>query len=65
MIMRILRHADQAVTMEIYANASSAARVRRCGDLETSSTDVLLYLQLEGSATESECVSDQAFCWSG
>ena len=24
-IMRILRHADQAVTMEIYANASSAA----------------------------------------
>jgi hypothetical protein len=24
-IMRILRHADQAITMEIYANASSAA----------------------------------------
>ena len=34
-IMRILRHADQAVTMEIYANASSAATLealRRLGD---------------------------------
>jgi integrase len=27
-IMRILRHADQAVTMEIYANASSASAIR-------------------------------------
>jgi integrase len=36
MIMRILRHADQAVTMEIYANASSAATrdaLRRLGDI--------------------------------
>ena len=33
-IMRILRHADRAVTMEIYANASSAAtRARHSGDL--------------------------------
>lgn len=35
-IMRILRHADQAVTMEIYANASSAATreaLRRLGDI--------------------------------
>jgi integrase len=34
-IMRILRHADQAVTMEIYANASSTARgeaLRRLGE---------------------------------
>ena len=34
-IMRILRHADQAVTTEIYANASSAARqeaLRRLGE---------------------------------
>jgi integrase len=34
-IMRILRHADQAVTMEIYAKASSAATteaLRRLGD---------------------------------
>jgi integrase len=34
-IMRILRHADQAVTMEIYANASSAATqeaLRRPGE---------------------------------
>ena len=36
MIMRILRHADQAVTMEICANASSAATPQRCGDLERS-----------------------------
>jgi hypothetical protein len=35
-IMRILRHAGQAVTMEIYANASSAATqeaLRRLGDI--------------------------------
>ncbi|HEX7209982.1 MAG TPA: tyrosine-type recombinase/integrase, partial [Propionibacteriaceae bacterium] len=35
-IMRVLRHADQAVTMEIYANASSAATrdaLRRLGDI--------------------------------
>ena len=35
-IMRILRHAHQAVTMEIYANASSAATrdaLRRLGDI--------------------------------
>jgi integrase len=35
-IMRILRHADQAVTMEIYANASSAATrdaLRRLGGI--------------------------------
>jgi integrase len=35
-IMRILRHADQAVTMEIYANASSGATrdaLRRLGDV--------------------------------
>ena len=35
-IMRILRHADQAVTMESYANASSAATrdaLRRLGDI--------------------------------
>src|SRR5687768_7298825 len=35
-IMRILRHADQAVTMEIYANASSAAireALRRLGEV--------------------------------
>jgi integrase len=35
-IMRILRHADQAVTMQIYANASSAATreaLRRLGDI--------------------------------
>ena len=34
-IMRILRHADRAVTMEIYANASSAATqeaLRRLGE---------------------------------
>jgi integrase len=34
-IMRILRHAEQAVTMEIYANASSAATheaLRRLGE---------------------------------
>ena len=39
--------------------------VRRCGDLETSSTDMLLYLQLNGSSPESEYVSDQAFCCRG
>jgi hypothetical protein len=39
MIMRILRHADQAVTMEICANASSAATPQRCGDLERSWTE--------------------------
>ena len=36
MIMRILRHADQVVTMEICANASSAATheaLRRLGDI--------------------------------
>src|SRR6185295_10277651 len=38
-IMRILRHAEQAVTMEIYANASSLPRARRCGDLETACTE--------------------------
>jgi hypothetical protein len=27
---------DQAVTMEIYANVSSVARLTRCGDLETA-----------------------------
>jgi hypothetical protein len=35
-IMRILPHADQAVTMEIYANASSAATreaLRRLGEI--------------------------------
>jgi integrase len=35
-IMRILRHADQAVTMEIYANASSAGTreaLRGLGDI--------------------------------
>jgi hypothetical protein len=35
-IMRILRRADQAVTMEIYANASSAATsqvLRRLGEI--------------------------------
>jgi integrase len=35
-IMRILRHIDQAVTMEIYANASSAATreaLQRLGDV--------------------------------
>jgi hypothetical protein len=49
--MRILRHADQAVTMEIYANASSAATreaLRRLG--ETLHRDrcctLLLYSQL-------------------
>ena len=34
-IMRVLRHADQAVTMEIYAKASSAATreaLRRLGE---------------------------------
>ena len=35
--------------------------VKRCGDLETSCTDVLLYLQLDGSGPESEYVFDQAF----
>ena len=43
--------------------------VMRCGDLETSCTDVLLYfaavLQLEGSDPESEYVSGQALYWSG
>jgi hypothetical protein len=42
--MRILQDADQAVTMEICANASSAATrdaLRRLG--ERSGTDVLLY----------------------
>ena len=64
-IMRILRHADQAVTMEIYANASSAATreaLRRLGDI---CTDVLLYfaavLAARSSDPESEYVSDQAF----
>ena len=42
-IMRILRHADQAVTMEIYANASRPPPVTRCGDFETACTDELLY----------------------
>jgi integrase len=40
-IMRILRHADQAVTMEIYANASSAATreaLRRLGEMSSSGT---------------------------
>jgi hypothetical protein len=41
--MRILRHANQAVTMEIYANASSAATRDALGDLATFCTDVLLY----------------------
>ena len=43
--------------------------VRRCGDLETFCTDVLLYLalysQLIGFGPDSEYVSDQAFYWSG
>ena len=42
-IMRILRHADRAVTMEIYANASSAATRDALRDLETTCTDELLY----------------------
>ena len=33
----------------------------RCGDLETSCTNVLLYLQRDGSGPESEYVFDQAF----
>jgi hypothetical protein len=42
-IMRILRHADQAVTREIYASASSAATRNALRRLETSCTEVLLY----------------------
>ena len=43
-IMRILRHADQAVTMEIYANASSTATrdaLRRLGEI--AALTLLLY----------------------
>jgi integrase len=42
-IMRILRHADRAVTMEIYARPARLPHVRLCGDLETFCTSVLLY----------------------
>jgi hypothetical protein len=50
-IMRILRHADQAVTMEIYANASSAAtrealRATWRQLALTCCCTLLLYLQL-------------------
>jgi hypothetical protein len=56
-IMRILRHADQAVTMEIYANASSAATREALRDLETFCTSVLLlYSQLNDSGPASEYV---------
>ncbi len=70
MIMRILRHADQAVTMEICANASSAATpeaLRRLGDILrlTCCCTLLLYLQLDGAVRIWICVSDQAFDWSG
>jgi integrase len=70
-IMRILRHADQAITMEIYMQMPvRRPRARRCGDLERPCTEdrcctLLLYSQLEGSDPESEYVSDQAFYWSG
>jgi hypothetical protein len=40
-------------------------QVRYCGDLERSCTDVLLYLQLNGSGQEAEYVADQAIYWSG
>ncbi len=47
-IMRVLRHADLGVTMEIYANASSAstrAALRRLGEAlsEAYSCTLLLY----------------------
>ncbi len=35
------------------------------GDLETSWTEMLLYLPPEHFDPESQCVSDQAFHWSG
>ncbi len=42
---------------------------RHCGDSETSWTEMLLYLLLylppERFDPESQCVSDQAFHWSG
>ena len=62
-IMRILRHADQAVTMEIYANASSAATREALGRLGdslhwTCCCTLLLYSQRNGSRPESEYVSD-------
>jgi hypothetical protein len=46
--MRVLRHAGQVVTTEIYANASSAATrdaLRQLEDIlhSRSKTDVLLY----------------------
>jgi Phage integrase family len=43
-IMRILRHADQAVTMEIYANASSTATKRRFGGLARPCTEIAAVL---------------------
>jgi hypothetical protein len=56
-IMRILRHADQAVTMEIYANASPAATEeapRRLGETctEIGCCTLLLYLQLEDASRD-------------
>jgi hypothetical protein len=47
-IMRILRHADQAVTMEIYANASSAATREA---LPSCCTDLLAIARNEASWT--------------
>ena len=52
-IMRILRHADQAVTMEIYAKASSKATyeaLRRWGS--RSGEDLLLYFAAVLDAAE-------------
>jgi hypothetical protein len=39
-IMRILRHADQAVTMEISQMPARLPHARHCGDLETSWTEM-------------------------
>ena len=58
MIMRILRHADQAVTMEICANASSAATpeaLRRLGEILDRA---LLYLPIRRRSSASVYIAD-------
>jgi hypothetical protein len=54
-IMRILRHADVSMTLEIYANASSTATseaLRRLGSPSTGSTGTVAVLRCGTSQTE-------------
>jgi hypothetical protein len=69
--MPILRHADQAVTMEIYAKASSKATqeaLRRLGGVAPVSGALLYFAAVLGAWARflvEPNRSDQAFCGRG